>query len=103
VGENMSQDSKSGSKATSVDKLVSVVDDEFDISTLFRDALCENMDGVKVLSFNDPIKALEHFTENKSAYTGDFRFQNARSEWIRVTKESKGCKFQRQNYIDERI
>ena len=65
----MSESSKSGSKATSVDKLVSVVDDDIDISKLFRDALCENMEGVKVLSFNDPIKALEHFTENKSAYT----------------------------------
>ena len=65
----MSESSKSGSKATSVDKLVSVVDDDIDISKLFRDALCENMEGVKVLSFNDSIKALEHFTENKSAYT----------------------------------
>ena len=48
----MSQDSKRGSKATNVDKLVSVADDEIDISTLFRDALCENTDGVKVSSFN---------------------------------------------------
>ncbi|MFZ0655114.1 MAG: response regulator, partial [Nitrososphaeraceae archaeon] len=49
-------------------KIISVVDDEMDISELFRNALCENMDGVNVVSFNDPISALEHFTDNKNSY-----------------------------------
>lgn len=46
-------------------KIISVVDDEMDISELFRNALCKNMDGVNVVSFNEPISALEHFTDNK--------------------------------------
>ena len=49
-------------------KIISVVDDEIDISKLFRDALCKNMDGVDVVSFNDPVTALEHFTDNKVSY-----------------------------------
>ncbi len=53
---------------TKNEKIVSVVDDDIDISHMFRDVLCENTEGVKVLSFNDPITAFEHFTENKSVY-----------------------------------
>jgi DNA-binding NtrC family response regulator len=49
-------------------KIISVVDDEIDISKLFRDALCKNMDVVDVVSFNDPVTALEHFTDNKVSY-----------------------------------
>lgn len=49
-------------------KIVSVVDDDIDISKLFQIALSENMEGITVCSFNDPILALEHFNENKSAY-----------------------------------
>ena len=59
--------SKVYSKTTNK-KIISVVDDEMDISELFRNALCENMDGVNVVSFNDPISALEHFTDNKNSY-----------------------------------
>lgn len=46
-------------------KIVSVVDDDIDISKLFQIALSENMEGITVFSFNDPILALEHFNENK--------------------------------------
>ncbi len=53
---------------TSKQRIVSVVDDDIDISKLFHDALCENMDDVKVVSFNDPVAALEHYTDNKDAY-----------------------------------
>lgn len=49
-------------------KIVSVVDDDIDISKLFQIALSENMEGITVFSFNDPISALEHFNENKSEY-----------------------------------
>jgi DNA-binding NtrC family response regulator len=48
--------------------IVSVIDDDVDISRLFHIALSENIQGIKIVSFNDPIKALEHFAENKSAY-----------------------------------
>jgi DNA-binding NtrC family response regulator len=49
-------------------KIVSVIDDDLDISRLFYEVLRENFNGVNVFSFNDPILALEHFEENKSAY-----------------------------------
>jgi len=44
------------------------VDDEEDISTLFRLAIDENIEGYDVISFNDPIIALEHFIENAGSY-----------------------------------
>lgn len=47
---------------------MSVVDDDLDISKLFQIALSENMEEITVVSFNDPIRALEHFNENKSEY-----------------------------------
>ena len=46
-------------------KIVSIVDDELDITELFHDAVCGSIDGVSVVSFNDPVIALEHFTQNK--------------------------------------
>lgn len=49
-------------------KIVSVIDNDVDISRLFYEALRENIKGVNVFSFNDPILALEHFAENKSTY-----------------------------------
>lgn len=47
-------------------KIVSIVDDELDITELFHDAVCDSIDGVSVVSFNDPVIALEHFTQNQS-------------------------------------
>jgi len=49
-------------------RIVSIVDDDIYITKLFDAALRENIDGVSVFSFNDPIKAFEHFTENKENY-----------------------------------
>ena len=46
-------------------KIVSIVDDEIDITELFHDALCDNVDGISVVTFNDTVIALEHFTDNK--------------------------------------
>lgn len=60
-------------------KIVSIVDDELDITELFSDAVCESIDGVSVVSFNDPVIALEHFTQNKERYAlviSDFRMPN---------------------------
>jgi DNA-binding NtrC family response regulator len=53
---------------SSNDRFVSVVDDDIYITKLFDVALRENIDGVSVLSFNDPIMAFQHFTENKENY-----------------------------------
>ena len=49
-------------------KIVSVVDDDLNTTDLFHIALSENIDGISVVSFNDPVIALEHFTSNKEAY-----------------------------------
>jgi DNA-binding NtrC family response regulator len=49
-------------------KIVSVVDDDSHTAQLFYDALTENIDEISVYTFTDPVKALEHFTENKEHY-----------------------------------
>ena len=49
-------------------RIVSIVDDEIHTAKLFHEALRENIDGISVFSFNDPINALEHFTENKNDF-----------------------------------
>jgi DNA-binding NtrC family response regulator len=51
----------------SLNKILSIVDDEIDITQLFHDALCR-IDGLNVVTFNDSIEALEHFTMNKKRY-----------------------------------
>jgi DNA-binding NtrC family response regulator len=48
--------------------IASVVDDDFHTAQLFHEALAENIHEISVFSFTDPIKALEHFTENKEDY-----------------------------------
>ena len=49
-------------------RIVSVVDDDIYIAKLFHEALSENIDGISVFSFTDPVKAFEHFTEYKENY-----------------------------------
>jgi DNA-binding NtrC family response regulator len=49
-------------------RIVSVVDDDFSTTRLFHEALSENIDSVSVVSFTDPVIALEHFSVNKDAY-----------------------------------
>ena len=50
------------------------------------------MEGIKVFSFNDPIRALEHFNENKSAYVlviSDLRMSGLNGlELLRRIKDS---------------
>lgn len=50
-------------------RIVSIVDGETDITDLFQDALSTYIDGISVVSFNDPTLALEHYTQNKQDYT----------------------------------
>jgi DNA-binding NtrC family response regulator len=49
-------------------RIVSVVDDDIGTATFFHEALRQNIDGISVFSFIDPVKAFEHFTENKKKY-----------------------------------
>ncbi|HEX5573027.1 MAG TPA: response regulator [Nitrososphaeraceae archaeon] len=48
-------------------RVVSIVDDDPDIVMLFRDAL-QSLSGITVLTFTDPILALEHFQLNEYPY-----------------------------------
>ena len=60
-------------------KIVSIVDDETDITKLFQYAISASIHGVSVITFNDPIMALEHFTDNKKNYAlviSDLRMPN---------------------------
>ena len=48
-------------------KIVSIVDDEIDITDLFQDSLVGIL-GISIVSFNDSVIALEHFKGNKENY-----------------------------------
>ena len=54
---------------SSNNRIVSVVDDDISTATFFHEALRQNIDGISVFSFIDPITAFEHFTENSENYT----------------------------------
>jgi DNA-binding NtrC family response regulator len=57
-------------------KIISIVDDDQDTSRLFHMVLSQQFAGYDVFSFNDSVLAVEHFTENQSAYAlviTDFR------------------------------
>jgi DNA-binding NtrC family response regulator len=47
--------------------LVAIIDDELDIVNLFREAL-NNIKGVSIFTFTDPMAAFEHYRINNSAY-----------------------------------
>jgi DNA-binding NtrC family response regulator len=49
-------------------EIVSIVEDELDITNLFHDALRKTIYGVSVVSFNDSVLALKHFKNNKKNY-----------------------------------
>jgi DNA-binding NtrC family response regulator len=49
-------------------RIVGVVDDDISTVIFFHEALRQNIDGISVFSFTDPVKAFEHFTENKENY-----------------------------------
>jgi hypothetical protein len=49
---------------SSKNRIVSVVDDDIGTATFFHEALRQNIDGILVFSFNDPIMAFQHFTEH---------------------------------------
>ena len=53
---------------SSYNRIVSIVDDDPGTTRFFHEALRQNIDGISVFSFTDPVKAFEHFTENKENY-----------------------------------
>jgi DNA-binding NtrC family response regulator len=50
------------------ERIVSVVDDDIGTAIFFHEALRQNIDGISVFSFTDPVRAFEHFTENNESY-----------------------------------
>lgn len=61
------------------ERIVSIVDDEIETTKLINDALCGSIDGITVVTFNDPVIALQHFTDNKENYAliiSDLRMPN---------------------------
>ncbi|HEX6378512.1 MAG TPA: response regulator [Nitrososphaeraceae archaeon] len=64
---------------TSNFRIVSIVDDELDITQLYQDAIYGHINGISVVCFNNPVTALEHFIENKKEYAlviSDLRMPN---------------------------
>jgi DNA-binding NtrC family response regulator len=49
-------------------KIVGIVDSEIDITELFHYAISTSIQGVSVITFNDPVIALEHFKDNNKNY-----------------------------------
>ena len=47
--------------------MVGIVEDDSDISMIFAEAL-RAIDGISVFTFNNPLEALKHFTNNKEDY-----------------------------------
>lgn len=47
--------------------MVVIVDDDLEITILFREAL-KHIEGISLFTFTDPILALEHFQVNEYAY-----------------------------------
>jgi len=74
----------------SLAKLVAIVDDEQDITTLFHDAL-RSINGITIFTFTDAVSALEHFQKNKDAYAlviSDFRMPGLNgAELLRKMKD----------------
>ena len=49
-------------------RIVSIIDDELDITQLYQVAIYGHIDGISIVCFNNPVTALEHFIENKKDY-----------------------------------
>jgi DNA-binding NtrC family response regulator len=60
--------SNRGKNMSNNTSIVSIVDDDASTATFFHEALRQDIDGFSVISFIDPVKALEHFTENNENY-----------------------------------
>jgi len=73
-------------------KIVAVVDDDLNTTELFHVALSENIDEISVVSFNDPVIALEHFAANKDDFMlviADLRMPNLNGlELLKKVKSS---------------
>jgi DNA-binding NtrC family response regulator len=74
----------------STNRIISIVDDDADITLLFHDIL-NGTAGITVLTFTDPILALEHFQVNEHAYVlviSDFKMSGLNGmEFLKKIKD----------------
>jgi DNA-binding NtrC family response regulator len=72
-------------------RIIGIVDDEIDITGLFEDAIKASISGFALVSFNDPLIALEHYAENKNDYVliiSDLKLPNLSG--LELLKKVKG-------------
>ena len=72
-------------------RIIGIVDDEIDITELFEDAIKTSISGFSLVSFNDPLIALEHYAENKKDYVlviSDLKLPNLSG--LELLKKVKG-------------
>jgi len=72
-------------------RIIGIVDDEIDITKLFEDAIKTSISGFSLVSFNDPLIALEHYAENKKDYVlviSDLKLPNLNG--LELLKKVKG-------------
>ncbi|MDW0240453.1 MAG: response regulator [Nitrososphaeraceae archaeon] len=71
-------------------RMVVIVDDDLEITILFREAL-KHIEGISLFTFTDPILALEHFQVNEYAYVlviSEFKMPGLNGlEFLRKVKE----------------
>lgn len=74
----------------STNRIICIVDDDADITLLFHDIL-NGITGVSVLTFTDPILALQHFQVNEHAYVlviSDFKMSGLNGmEFLKKIKD----------------
>jgi DNA-binding NtrC family response regulator len=74
-------------------RMVSIVDDDPDIISLFNEAL-KSISGITIFTFTDPILALEHIHINEYAYVlviSDFKMPGLNGlEFLRKVRELNG-------------
>jgi DNA-binding NtrC family response regulator len=82
---------KDDAERSKTNRIVCIVDDDLDITVLFRDALQTILE-VTVFTFTDPILALEHFQINDFAYLlviSDFKMPGLNGmEFLKRIKEA---------------
>lgn len=74
----------------STNRIICIVDDDADITLLFHDIL-NSITGITVLTFTDPILALQHFQVNEHAYVlviSDFKMSGLNGmEFLKKIKD----------------
>jgi DNA-binding NtrC family response regulator len=74
----------------STNRIICIVDDDADITLLFHDIL-NSIAGITVLTFTDPVLALEHFQVNEHAYVlviSDFKMSGLNGmEFLKKIKD----------------